>query len=335
MIPTTHRDRHSQSHCRIMPNWHDILNELTRHQQEHTQAAAQTIDLVRRKYLKALSGFTGRNTIAYYSGFLTKPNVHGGDINDDDLNAFMACISGMQRDLGLDLVLHTPGGGIAATEALARYLRQMFGRNIRAIVPQIAMSAGTMLSLSCKSVVMGKQTSLGPIDPQIGGIPADVVVTEFKRAFDEISADPRKAAVWAPILGRYSPSFLTQCEYAVDWSQAFVKEALIANMFADQPDSANRAQAVVNALSSAAINKAHNKHLGIERMREIGITVEQLEDDPDLQDATLSVHHCFMHTMASTTAIKVVENQDGKASVRHVAQQVQPPTISIGFGDTS
>ena len=46
----------------------------------------------------------------------------------------------------------------------------------------------------------------------------------------------------------------------------------------------------------------------------------------------LTVHHCFMHTMTSTTAIKVVENHEGRAAVRHVAQQTQPQTISIGLG---
>lgn len=315
-----------------MPNWHEILNEIGQHQHEHSQAAAQTMDLVRRRYLKALADVTGRNTIAYYSGFLTKSNVQGIDITDDDINAFMACIHGLDRAKGLDIILHTPGGAIAATEALTTYLRQMFGRDIRAIVPQIAMSAGTMLSLSCKSVVMGKQSSLGPIDPQIGGIPADVVVTEFQRAYDEIKQDPIKAHVWAPILGRYMPSFLTQCEYAVDWSKKFVQEALETNMLADDPNKAEQANEIVSALSSAALNKAHNKHIHIDSLRNLGVTVERLEDDPKLQDAVLSVHHCFAHTMASTTAIKVVENHEGKAAVRHMAQPTGPQQISIGFG---
>lgn len=318
-----------------MPNWHEIHNEIAQHQQEHSNAAAQTIDIVRRKYLKILSDLTGRNTIAYYSGFLTKPNVQGIDISDDDINAFMACIHGMDRSKGLDIVLHTPGGGIAATEALTGYLKQMFGRDIRSIVPQIAMSAGTMLSLSCKSIVLGKQSSLGPIDPQIAGIPADVVVTEFQRAYDEIKLDPLKAHVWAPILGRYMPSFITQCEYAVDWSKKFVQEVLENNMLADDQDKSAKAASIVTALSSAELNKAHNKHIHIDRLRNLGVAVERLEDDPRLQDAVLTVHHCFTHTMASTTAIKVVENHDGKAAVRHMAQPTAPQMVSIGFGGPS
>lgn len=315
-----------------MPNWHDVLTEITQTQAERANAAATVLDQIRRKYLKDLSALTGRNVIAYYSAFLTKTNVEGIDITDEDKNSFMTCIHGMVRSKGLDLILHTPGGGIAATESLVHYLRHMFGRDIRAIVPQIAMSAGTMLSLSCKSVLMGKQSCLGPIDPQIGGIPADVVVTEFKRAFEEIKADPLKAHVWAPILSRYTPSFLSQCEYAVDWSGEFVKASLKENMLADRPDKAQIADGIVTALSSAAVNKAHNKHIHSEQLRSLNVTVEVLETDQALQEAVLTVHHCFIHTLASTSAIKIVENDDGRAVVRHMAQPTGPQQISIGFG---
>ncbi|SNS87070.1 Serine dehydrogenase proteinase [[Luteovulum] sphaeroides subsp. megalophilum] len=305
-----------------MPNWHDVLAEFQQHEAKHATLAAQTADVVRRKYLAELAATTGRNVIAYYSGFLTKPNVHGTEIADDDMNALMSCIHGLDRDIGLDLILHTPGGGIAATEAISGYLHRMFGRNIRAIVPQIAMSAGTMLALSCSSVIMGKQSSLGPIDPQIGGLPADVVLKEFRRAFDEISAEPLKAHVWAPILSRYSPSFLTQCEHAVQWSRRFVQEALIRNMIADRQDAVFHAERIVAALSSAERNGAHDKHLSIAELADLGVSVVQLEEDAALQDAVLTVHHCFMHTLASTSSIKIVENHLGKANVRHVVQQV-------------
>lgn len=310
-----------------MADWHEILDELQREQQHHSSMAATTVDRVRRKYLLDLHKCTGRNTIAYYSAWLTKPNVDGVDINDDDMNSFMACIHGMDRSLGLDLVLHTPGGGIAATESLVQYLKKMFGNDIRAIVPQIAMSAGTMLSLACKSILMGKQSSLGPIDPQIQGIPADVVVTEFVRAYEEIKEDVAKAHVWGPILNRYTPSFLTQCEYAVEWSKRFVRDSLVSNMFSAYEDAEARAEEVVASLSSAAVNKAHNKHIHIDKISELGIFVEVLEDNQELQDAVLSVHHAFAHTMSSSTALKIVESHVGKAAVRHLQQPLPNPDI--------
>lgn len=160
-----------------MPNWDSILREISQTQ----IAAAEALDRARRKYLKRLYGYTGRNVIAYYSGFLSKPGIDGVQITDEDKNGFMLGIHQLDRTKGLDLILHTPGGGVAATESLVDYLRQMFGRDIRAIVPQMAMSAGTMIACSCKSIVMGKHSNLGPVDPQFMGFPAIGVIEEVKK----------------------------------------------------------------------------------------------------------------------------------------------------------
>ena len=111
-----------------------------------------------RRYLGEISKITGRNVIAYYSGWL-KVNVAETLINDIDKNAFMNAVYGLDRNKGLDLILHTPGGDIAATESIVSYLKQLFGNNIRAIVPQISMSAGTMIAMACKEIIMGRQST--------------------------------------------------------------------------------------------------------------------------------------------------------------------------------
>ena len=151
-----------------MPNWNEVLREINAQQYEQ-QHNANALDIVRRKYLKSISEATGRNTIAYYSGFLQKPGLEQTSINDDDKNGFMTVINKLDRNKGLDLILHTPGGDIAAAESIVDYIRRMFGNDVRAIVPQIAMSAGTMIACSCKYIIMGKESNLGPIDPQFGG----------------------------------------------------------------------------------------------------------------------------------------------------------------------
>ena len=68
---------------------------------------AQVLGNLRTNSIKALSDFTGRNVIAYYSSFLNRP-VQGSDINDMDINGFMNVVNGMDRTRGLDLILHTP-----------------------------------------------------------------------------------------------------------------------------------------------------------------------------------------------------------------------------------
>ncbi len=167
--------------------------------------SAQTI--VRHKYLKALHAHSKRNVIAYYSGWLSKGGVALSDINDEDKNGFMTTIHKLDRKLGLDLILHTPGGGIAATQSIVNYLQKMFGKNIRAIVPQIAMSAGTVMACCCKEIWMGMQSSLGPIDPQLRGIPAHGVIQEFKRAMREVKRDASRIVIWQQIIGQYRPTF--------------------------------------------------------------------------------------------------------------------------------
>ena len=171
-----------------MPSWNDILAECTRE---------SSFDVVRRKYLKALREKTGRNIILYYSCWLQKPqfaNQPGIEmaITDADKNGFMATIHQLNRAEGLDLFLHTPGGSMAATKFLVEYLREMFHGNVRAFVPQIAMSAGTMIACSCTEIYMGAHSSIGLIDPQYGGIPAHGLVEEFEKAAREVKADPSR-----------------------------------------------------------------------------------------------------------------------------------------------
>ena len=101
-----------------MGSWNDILKEVNETQSQ--------CDYVRRKYLKELSDYTGRNTIAYYSSWLNKQG-NNLDINDADMTGFMACVHGLDCTKGLDLVLHTPGGSPAAAEAIVSYLRAKFG----------------------------------------------------------------------------------------------------------------------------------------------------------------------------------------------------------------
>ena len=72
------------------------------------------LDALRINALVDISKITGRNAIAYYSAFMTRRG-DGMEINDMDLNGFMNVVCKMDRKHGLDLILHTPGGGITAT----------------------------------------------------------------------------------------------------------------------------------------------------------------------------------------------------------------------------
>lgn len=309
-----------------MPNWNNVLNEIKSNQAHGHHA----VDNVRRKYLDQLFKHTNRNIIAYYSGFLSKPNLRQLDIGDEDKNGFMMAIHKLDRKKGLDLILHTPGGNIGATQSIVNYLHKMFGKNIRAIIPQIAMSAGTMIACSCKEILMSKHSNLGPIDPHLNGMPAYGVKEEFKRACREVKKDPSKIYIWQPIIAQYKPTFLSQCENAIKWSNSFVQEQLKNIMFAGVSGAEGKAKKIVKKLTDYKDNKTHNRHIHFEECKEMGLKVKQIEDDDKLQDLVLTVHHCFMHSIMNTPSFKLIENHLGTAFVKQGAVQ-QIPIQQVPF----
>ena len=224
----------------------------------------------------------------------------------------------MDRTKGLDLILHTPGGSIAAAESIVDYLRKMFGNDIRAIIPQIAMSAGTMIACSCKCIVMGKQSNLGPIDPKYNGISTYGVIEEFSRAKQEIAADPRTIPIWQTIIGKYNPAFIGDCEKAIQWSNSIVTDWLSTNMLKENP---NLAKEIVTHLSDHSETLSHERHIHYDECKKLGLTIESLEElgkEVNLQDRILSAHHAYMLTFSSTSATKIVENQNGIAVIKLV-----------------
>ncbi len=294
-----------------MGNWKELADEISK--------LGSTHDIVRRLYLKKLHEITERNVVAYYSGWLQKQvNPWIASINDNDKNGFMSVLKGLDRSKGLDLILHTPGGETAATESLVDYLRNLYGTNIRAIVPQLVMSAGTMIACSCNVILMGKHSSLGPIDPQLNGIHCQGVVEEFQKAYNEIKNDPAKIPVWQPIIAKYPPTFIGECQKAITWSEYLVKKWLGTGMLMDlcEPLRSETAAKIVDEIGSHDLTLSHSRHLPPERCKELGLKISMFEDNGDLQNAILTVHHAFIHTLSSTPACKIIENQEGSAFIQ-------------------
>lgn len=299
-----------------MPNWGEVLTEI-----QGTQIT-NPLDTIRHKYLEIMYEYTGRNVIAYYSGWLQHPQGNVS-IDDNDKNAFMQTVCGLDKSKGLDLILHTPGGSTAATESIVSYLRNVFGNDIRAFVPQMAMSAGTMIALSCKEIVMGKQSNIGPIDPQFGGMSCAGVIEEFESAVQSIRDDPASIPLWQMIISKYHPTFLGDCQKAIYWSEKMVEDWLCSNMFSKEERPHENARRIVDKLASHKETYNHGKHIDVNECKELGIKVCLLEDMEkrelkgckDLQDCVLTIHHTYMHSFSISNAVKIVENHNGNAMI--------------------
>jgi ClpP class serine protease len=78
-------------------------------------------------------------------------------------------------DQPIDLILHTPGGLVLAAEQIAKALVERKAK-VTVFVPHYAMSGGTLIALAADEIVMDANAVLGPVDPQIGDMPAASIV---------------------------------------------------------------------------------------------------------------------------------------------------------------
>lgn len=310
-----------------MPTWGQLILEINEALAQHGPGA---FDYVRRKYLVLLSQHRQRNVILYATKW-TQPGSEPGlvSITLEDVEALMEVVHGLDGQRGLDLILHSPGGSPDAAEAVVHYLRSKFA-DISVIVPQAAMSAATMLACASDRIVMGKHSSLGPIDPQFiigapgGGAmahPAQAILDQFRKAQQDCR-DPSLLGAWVPILPQYGPSLLVQCENALALAQELVAEWLSSWMLKGERESADKARVIAERLADHTAFKSHGRPIHRDVARKMGLVVEDLEADQTLQDLVLTVFHACSHVFTATAAVKIVENHLGRAFVK---QQVILP----------
>lgn len=92
-------------------------------------------------------------------------------ISIEDSEQILRAIRLTPPDTPIDLVLHTPGGLVLATEQIARALLRHQAK-VTVFVPHYAMSGGTLLALAADEIIMDENAVLGPVDPQLGQFPA-------------------------------------------------------------------------------------------------------------------------------------------------------------------
>ncbi len=283
-----------------MPSWETIFNSV----QPMTAIESQ-----QKNYFDKMVKHTKRNCIVYFSSWQQKQGLNNPSfsIEDDDRNGFMTVLYGLDKSKGLDLILHTPGGDLAATQSIVDYLYSFFEGDIRVIVPLIAMSAGTMVACSAREIIMGRHSNLGPIDPQIGGMPANEYIDLLKRAMDDLQRGANEN-YWKLTLSNYPPTFFGLCKNAIEASKKIVGEWLSRSMMNDCDKQI--IDKTVDYLSDYHSHLQHNTRLTINKLKEeTGLIVKELEADQELQEAVLSLYHCYVIMAGSSNVVKIIENQ--------------------------
>jgi len=272
------------------------------------------------------------SVIFYASSFLQKPGV--GDLSAiarEDINGFMNALYGASTDKGLNLILHTPGGVPNAVESIVEYLHSKFSY-IEVIVPYLAMSGGAMISLASNLLVLGRQSQLGPIDPQIAignkTHSARAIREGFSQAKEDIESDTKLAHLWAPILQNMGPSLIVEADKALSYSKELVINWLKKRMFSDNDDG--RKNKIVNDIGAYFTAEetehgsihTHGQRIGIQKLQDLGMQVEMLENGQDLQTAVLTAYHLMTLIFETTTSAKFITSNNGKMWAKQHLSQV-------------
>lgn len=305
-----------------MPSWSDLVKEVERQADPARLLAGQLeTQLQRIGRLRE-----DRNILIYASAFLQKPGAGAPltSITHEDVNGLMSVIYGMDYGRGLTLLLHTPGGVTTAAESFVAYMRAKFP-DVEVIIPTFAFSAGTMIATGCDRIWMGRQSQLGPIDPQMpmpaSGrfVSAQAIVAQFEKASTDIQADPQAALAYAPILQSMGPALVQEARTSLRYSQNTVASWMASHMFRGQSDATAKADAIAAFLNDRDTHLDHSRRIDRDLARSKGLVVLDIEDNQDLQDAVLTAYHLVTIIFERTPTSKVMFSHQGQSWIKNWA----------------
>ena len=204
-------------------------------------------------------------------------------------------------------VLETNGGYIEVVQRIADTLRRHF-RVIDFLVPDHALSAGTVLVMSGDSIWMDYYSVLGPIDPQLpdqkgGMLPALGYLKQYERFIAKSARKTLTTAEVAFLLEKFDPAELYKFERARELSVSLLKEWLVKYKFKNWKSTQTRNLTVSERMKKDRAEKIARMLLDTERWNSHGrgISMDVLQNALRLQiddfglDSTLNLgirNHC-------------------------------------------
>lgn len=173
-------------------------------------------------------------------------------ISVEDSEEVLRAIRMTPPDMPIDIILHTPGGLVLASQQIACALCDHRAK-VTAFVPHYAMSGGTLIALSADEIVMDPHAVLGPIDPQVGQFPAASILKVVEQK--PISEVEDQTLILADISRK-----------ALQQAQELVKNVLIANQMPPK-----QAEMVADKLTQGYFT--HDYPISAEEARSMGLNV--------------------------------------------------------------
>jgi hypothetical protein len=186
----------------------------------------------------------------------------------------------------LAVVLQTVGGSIEVTERIVNVIRRHY-KEVTFIIPDVALSAGTILVMSGDAIMMDYFSCLGPIDPQVerGGklVPALSYIEQYQRLVEK-SAQGNLTTAEIALLNKLDLAELHTFEQAVALSIDLLEKWLTNYKFKDWTKTKTRGLSVTPAMREDRAREIAVKLNDHQRWRSHGrgIPMKTLTDEDEL-----------------------------------------------------
>jgi hypothetical protein len=265
--------------------------------------------LLRKEAMRRIEQITGRPLICYAARTHNIPQGAPAHIDDGDVVGFSDLVQLVPGD-ALDVLIMSNGGSAEASERIVRILRDRFS-DIRFVVPGNAYSAATLICLSGDQILMDPYATLGPIDPQINGIPARAILRAFETLEERLKTEgPKALTAYMPLISKYDLHVLEICKSAQDLSRELAIQYISKYMLKCAPD-APRVQDIVAFLSDYDIHKSHGRSIDRATADLKGLAVVKTESTVGLEELVRSLGNQYLHWFDKTNFYKVFEDPRG------------------------
>lgn len=250
-----------------------------------------------------------RPLLVYATKFLDSMPLGAPNFIDlSDVDGFTDLVNAVKGSKSVDILLHSPGGRPDATERIVSILRNSFDE-INFLIPHSAYSAATMLALSGDSILLHKSATLGPIDPQINGIPARSIRRGFEKAKERIKSEgPESLPAYIPLIEKYSLDLLEQCEDSEKLSKELVTNWIKTYMF-KTTRSSKQIKAAVNYFSDYDEHLLHSRPLSLEKLKKFKLKIDYADDQ--LQELMWEAYILLNGFFNVTPFVKLYETAQG------------------------
>lgn len=265
--------------------------------------------ILRKETFLRIERITGRPLICYVTRTHNLPQGIPAYIDDSDLTGFSDLTQSVQGE-AVDIFIVSNGGSVEVTERIVRLFRERF-KMVRFIVPANAYSAATLLCFSGEAIIMDSPATLGPLDPQINGIPARAILRAFEAIEKRLKEEgPRALTAYMPLISKYDLHIFEICKSAQELSKELAQNWLSTYMLKCTEDNP-RVTEIVDFFLNYDLHKSHGRSIDRGKARELGLKVIDVEEIEGLADLVRSLSNQYELWFDKTSFYKMFENAWG------------------------